>query len=185
MARIYTLTDVTTGIIIYVGSTNMQLNERMWCHKYKFYNGKRTIIEQIDECEENNRGWLEGFWIWQLRVWGFPLVNKNTHASQSNIYKYVRKKKKKRKASYVYPIRAYKDTLVKSSCLRKFRTWCKNAKTIEDKATFLGVPEEIVGNFLRNKPMPENYAKAIQERMSEVNKHIKKKEMIDILENKR
>lgn len=85
---IYTLSDPISGDIRYVGQTNnikirykkhISNTKRKtkvinWIKSLKNKNLK-PIIEIIDIVDYNNRNFWEEYWIWQMKVWGFNLMN--------------------------------------------------------------------------------------------------------------
>jgi hypothetical protein len=61
---------------VYIGKTkNPQM--RKYLHQYKYGNIKYSIIDQIESDDHNDWKPLESYWIYQFRVWGFEVVNKN------------------------------------------------------------------------------------------------------------
>lgn len=94
---VYMLIDCQAKLPFYVGSTKATIKERMGGHKaaqnhstlplYKYIRDNKIefeleVIEQI-ELHTNRTGVLlfwEGYWIFQLRAWGFTLLNKTVHA---------------------------------------------------------------------------------------------------------
>jgi hypothetical protein len=89
--KVYTLTNPVGNEIFYVGSTNVQLNERLNIHVWNArnkqqgsvgrYMGKLTLKPIIEEIESFDSISLEDlrtaelFWVRQLKALGFPLLN--------------------------------------------------------------------------------------------------------------
>jgi len=61
-------------IPFYVGKSN-RIEGRKSCHRKNF--GPDTIIEIIDEVPLDEWKFWEGYWIEQIKCWGFILENKN------------------------------------------------------------------------------------------------------------
>lgn len=141
MITIYTLTHPTTGMIVYVGSTKMSIAERMYCHTHKFLDGLPAIAEELDSCSIEDRGRTEGYWIFQMKAWGFELLNENKHLSQFNIYSYPRKHTSKMVRL------SDKDT-------NRIRAVTKFAVTLEDRAKVIGVSSETMHRILAGKKIP-------------------------------
>lgn len=89
---IYTLTDPRTKLIRYIGKAN-NLKERFKAHKNPCHNitsykrnwinqlrelGLEPIINIIDIVPIEEWQFWEQYWYWQLRSWGFSLVNHTT-----------------------------------------------------------------------------------------------------------
>lgn len=86
--QIYTLTDPNTNEVRYVGKSNNPTKRfykhYKYCehktHKNNWINkliseGKKPILEIIDVVPINEWVFWEMFWIEQMKVWGFNLVN--------------------------------------------------------------------------------------------------------------
>lgn len=84
---IYTLIDPRDNQIRYVGKTTQTLERRFNCHLYDNSKCKKTswvkslklqglqpIIKQIDSVEDNWEFW-ENYWICNLKILGFDLLN--------------------------------------------------------------------------------------------------------------
>lgn len=89
MVNIYTLSDPDTLQIRYVGKTKNSLTKRYnqhlytkqskakvtkWIKKLK-NNNKKPIIELLDRCSFLDWVNVERYWINQIKVWGFDLLN--------------------------------------------------------------------------------------------------------------
>lgn len=87
MTYIYTLSDEKE--IRYVGRTRsiksrysshinesklVRTHKEKWIHKV-LSNGGKIIMEILDMCDDNISGEIESYWITQLKMWGFNLVN--------------------------------------------------------------------------------------------------------------
>lgn len=89
MAVIYTISHPFTNEVVYVGCCN-SLNHRSsvhtnsktnsdvskWIQQLR-YNYMLPKIEMIDICDSDDCLYFEEYWIHQLTVWGFNLLNKN------------------------------------------------------------------------------------------------------------
>lgn len=91
--KIYTLTNPVGNEIFYVGSTSVQLNERLNIHVWSARNRQqgsvgrymgnltlKPIIEEIESFDSiSDKGLLsaELFWVRQLKCWGFNILNDN------------------------------------------------------------------------------------------------------------
>lgn len=89
---IYTLSDCLTGDIKNVGCT-LDINYRLRGHRssdtqvsswIRSINGN-VSIDILDSCSEAEAPFLESFWIQQMQVWGFNMLNKKS--TLSNPYK--------------------------------------------------------------------------------------------------
>lgn len=88
MTKIYTLSHPDTLEIRYVDKTKFLLNDRLckhmltkeqnhrgkWIRKLKS-EGKKPIIELIEEVDNNIWKETEIYWIAQFKNWGFRLLN--------------------------------------------------------------------------------------------------------------
>lgn len=86
---IYTLSCPETGLVMYVGKCN-RINYRYNQHVTDFRDtapikewikllvskGLRPIMEVLEECYNHEGNNVEGYWICQFKVWGFPLLNR-------------------------------------------------------------------------------------------------------------
>lgn len=89
---IYSLSDPNTLEIRYIGKAN-DLKYRFWAHLHEAKNdlrnqhkcnwikkllkeGKKPIIDVIEEVSFENWEECEKFWITQIKAWGFNLLNK-------------------------------------------------------------------------------------------------------------
>lgn len=88
MIKIYTLSHPTTKEIRYVGFTKTKLSERLTKHirdaKNRNSNHRTNwinsldsfpIIEEVDNCIDEDKEWLEVMYIALFKSWGFRLVN--------------------------------------------------------------------------------------------------------------
>jgi len=89
--KIYGLVDPDSGLVRYVGKTELTLKRRLYYHIYdldkcsnihkkNWFNkllddGKKPEIILIDEVEFDGWKFWEGYWISQFKTWGFNLVN--------------------------------------------------------------------------------------------------------------
>lgn len=77
---VYMLFDSSKLCPIYVGAT-INLKHRLSCHKsstLKYYESKENIsIEILDEANDKSVKQLEQYWYWQIRAWGFELIQKD------------------------------------------------------------------------------------------------------------
>lgn len=108
MIYIYALCEPNTEIIRYVGQTN-NMNKRLYQHIYeaksieaKSYknNWIRKLLRNeeipemilLDEVEETESNYWEGYWIEQCKVWGFKLSNSILEGDRKTITSDYRKK---------------------------------------------------------------------------------------------
>lgn len=97
MIKIYTLKDPFTNEIRYVGKTKYSLNDRLCKHLITYERnhranwirkilkqGKKPIIELVEEVDERDWKFWEKYWIEQFRQWGFNLTNA-TEGGESGI----------------------------------------------------------------------------------------------------
>lgn len=89
--KIYTLTDSNTNEVRYVGKandpkkrflkhcviSNKKTHKTNWINKL-INEGKKPILDIIDEVSINQWIFWETYWISQFKAWGFKLTN-NTH----------------------------------------------------------------------------------------------------------
>lgn len=142
--RIYTLSNVA-GLIIYVGSTTLQAEHRLFNHisqsvstSGKLYDYMRTTkeiptVEVLEEVAYNDISELrktENYWIDQMRQWGFGLLNVCHNLNQS---------KKREEKQIELPMIPYLTTKEAGQMLKVSRGTLNNwRKTKKIKAKKIG-----------------------------------------------
>lgn len=78
---VYSLTNLSTGLIFYVGMT-FEPKTRLSAHKAKF--GKNISFDELEvvksQCGMCGAGTIEKYWIYQLKEWGFPIINRKRNS---------------------------------------------------------------------------------------------------------
>jgi hypothetical protein len=84
IVTIYSLSDIATGYVHYIGASKSELKLRLKAHlgpdssrKFKqlLNKGIKFRIDKIDECHITEVRIYERYWIDQMRAWGFSLTN--------------------------------------------------------------------------------------------------------------
>lgn len=154
--KIYTLKDPITNEIKYCGYTTVELRKRLWGHvaaskrnpstnwamkkwiKSLCDKNKRPIIEELDSSDDfQELLMLENYWIYQLKAWGFNLLNINSGGDEVKFFK----GKRNREYSYIR---------IKVHRYDKEGVYICSYSSLEDAAKDVNVTSSAISRCLEN-----------------------------------